>query len=221
MPGREIQTREFQTRTVRRLKIVFLDYNGLTERDYQRHAAWGHAAGRQGGQHAGAAESEHGHSGEVPAFAAVHTAGAEVSSWQGIGGKINMAAPPAPDSLSLEQLLEAVDRLSPAKMREFERRMAARRSDRRNEGSDEATLARVASARLPAAAERRLKRLIARSERGSLTRDELTEYKALAQEVQRLDVARAEALAKLAGRRAGSVRAVKAEIGGEGGRDGT
>ena len=35
-----------------------------------------------------------------------------------------MAAPPTPDSLSLEQLLEAVDRLSPAKMREFERRMA-------------------------------------------------------------------------------------------------
>jgi hypothetical protein len=123
-----------------------------------------------------------------------------------------MAAPPAPDSLSLEQLLEAVDRLSPAKMREFERRMAARRSDRRNEGSDEATLARVASARLPAAAERRLKRLIARSERGSLTRDELTEYKALAQEVQRLDAARAEALAKLAGRRGRSVRAVKAEL---------
>jgi hypothetical protein len=112
-----------------------------------------------------------------------------------------MAAPSAPDSLSLEQILEAVNRLSPAKMREFERRMAARRSDPGNDRSDEAILIRAARARLTAAAERRLKRLIARSERGRLTRDQLAEYQALAQEVQRLDAARAEALAELARRR--------------------
>jgi hypothetical protein len=132
-----------------------------------------------------------------------------------------MAAPPAPDSLSLEQLLEAVDRLSPAQMRELERRMAARRSDQGNEGCDEATLVRAASVRLPMAAERRLKRLIARSELGKLTGDELAQYQALAQEVQRIDAARAEALAELARRRGKSVRAVKAEIGCEGGTDGT
>ena len=108
-----------------------------------------------------------------------------------------MPAPPAPDSLSLEQLLEAVDRLSPAKMREFERRMAARRRGHGNEASDEAALVRAARVRLPEAAERRLKRLIGRSERGRLTGDELAEYQALAQEVQRLDAARAEALAEL------------------------
>ena len=79
---------------------------------------------------------------------------------------------------------------------------------------------RVARGRLPAAAERRLKRLIARSERGRLTRDELPEYQALAQEVQRLDAARAEALAELARRRGKSVRAVLTEIGCEGGTDG-
>ncbi len=73
--------------------------------------------------------------------------------------------------------------------------MAARRSDQENERSDEATLVRTAKVRLPAAAERRLKKLIVRSERGSLTREELAEYQALAQEVQRLDVAHAEALA--------------------------
>ena len=122
-----------------------------------------------------------------------------------------MAAPPEPDSLSLEQLLEAVARLSPAKMREFERRKAERRSDQGNDGPDEATLVRAARARLTAAAERRLKRLIGRSERGRLTRDELAEYQALAQEVQRLDAARAEATAELARRRGKSVRAVKAE----------
>ncbi len=131
-----------------------------------------------------------------------------------------MAVSPAPASLTLEQLLEAVDRLSPAKKREFERRMAARRPGRGNEGSDEATLVQLASARLPATAERRLKKLIGRSERGALTRDELTEYQALAQEAQRLDAARAEALVELARRRGKSARAVKAEIGCEVGADG-
>lgn len=131
-----------------------------------------------------------------------------------------MAAPPAPDSLSLQQLLEAVDRLSPAQMRELEHRIAARRSNQGNERSDETTLVRAATGRLPAAAERRLKTLIARSERGKLTRDELAEYQALAQEVQRLDAARAEALAELARRRGKSARAVKAEIACEGGADG-
>jgi hypothetical protein len=131
-----------------------------------------------------------------------------------------MPAPPAPDSLSLEQLLEAVDRLSPAQMRELERRIAARRLNQGNEGTDETTLVRASMVRLPAAAERRLKRLIALSERGKLTREELAEYQALAQEVQRLDAARAEALAELARRRGMSVRAVKAEIGCEGGADG-
>jgi hypothetical protein len=132
-----------------------------------------------------------------------------------------MAAPPAPDSLSLEQLLEAVDRLSPAKMREFERRMAARRSARGNEGPDETTLIRTARARLPAPAERRLKRLVARSEAGRLTSGELAEYKDLAQKVQQLDAMRARALVELARRQRKSVRAVKAEIGCEGGSDGT
>jgi len=131
-----------------------------------------------------------------------------------------MAAPPAPDQLSLEQLLEAVDHRSPAQMRELERRLAARRSKKGNQGPDQATLVRAARARLPAAAERRLKRLIARSERGMLTKNELAEYQALAQEVQRLDAARAEALAELARRRGKSVGAVMAEIGCEDGTDG-
>ena len=127
-------------------------------------------------------------------FATTHDAGCQASVPE---GGIVMAAPPAPDPLSLEQVLEAVDHLSPAQIRELERRLAARRAGNRNEGSDEATLVRAATAQLPAATERRLKRLIARSERGKLTRNELAEYQALAQEVQRLDVARAEALAEL------------------------
>ena len=131
-----------------------------------------------------------------------------------------MAAPPAPGPLSLEQLLEEIDRLAPVQRRELERRLAWRREEDGNEESDEATLVRAAKVRLPATAERRLKRLIARSERGLLTPEELAEYKALAQESQRLDAARAEALAELVRRRGKSARSAKGGILGEGGRDG-
>ncbi len=131
-----------------------------------------------------------------------------------------MAASPAPGPLSLEQLLEAIDRLAPAQRRELERRLGWRRVEYGNELADEATLVRAPKVRLPAAAERRLKRLIARSERGLLTPEELAEYQALAQEVQRLDAARAEALAKLGRRRGKSARSATEGIRGEGGRDG-
>jgi len=131
-----------------------------------------------------------------------------------------MAAPPTPGPVSLEQLLEAIDRLAPAQRREVERRLAWRQVEDGNEESDEATLVRAAKVCLPAAAERRLKRLIARSERGLLTPEELAEYQALAQEVQRLDAARAEALAELGRRRGKSARSAKGGIRGEGGRDG-
>jgi hypothetical protein len=69
-----------------------------------------------------------------------------------------------------------------------------------NVGSDEARLIQAAQARLPVSAERRLRRLIARSERGLLTPQELAEYQSLTQETQRIDAARAEALAQLAHR---------------------
>jgi hypothetical protein len=82
-------------------------------------------------------------------------------------------------------------------------------------------LVRAATVRLPAAAERRLQRLVARSEGGRLTRDELAEYQALAQTVQQLDAARTKALAALARLRGKSMRAVKAEITRNGGTDGT
>jgi hypothetical protein len=69
----------------------------------------------------------------------------------------------------------------------------------------EAALIQAARIRLPAAAERRLKRLIARSERGDLTPKELAEYQALAADVQRIDAARVKALAELARRRGQSI----------------
>ncbi len=131
-----------------------------------------------------------------------------------------MAAPLARNTVSFEQILEAVDHLSPAQVRELDRRLAARRGEPGNEGPDEASLVRAASCRLTATAERRLKALIVRSERGTLTPSELDEYQSLAQEVQRLDAAHAQAIVELAWRWKKSVRAVKAKIGSKGSRDG-
>jgi hypothetical protein len=81
-----------------------------------------------------------------------------------------------------------------------------------NPAPDEETLVRTAQARLPAATERRLRRLIARSERGQLTPKELADYQSLAQQAQRIDTARAEALAELARIRGQSVWAAQAAI---------
>jgi len=73
-------------------------------------------------------------------------------------------------------------------------------------------LVRAARDRLPAAAERRLRRLIARSERGQLTPKELADYQSLALRAQRIDVVRAEALAELARRGGQSMHAVQAAL---------
>jgi hypothetical protein len=133
---------------------------------------------------------------------------------------MGMATSVRSHSFSVEQLLDAVDHLSPAQKREFERRLAERQAVNGGPGPDEDALVRAARARLPAAEERRLKRLAAKSERGRLTPRELADYRGLAQEAQRIDAARAEAIAELARRRGQSVRAVMAAIGANGGTDG-
>jgi hypothetical protein len=122
--------------------------------------------------------------------------------------------------LSVEQLLEAVEHLSPAEQQEFQRRLAARQGMNGTPGADEEALIRAARTRLPAPAERRLRRLSARSERGQLTPRQLAEYQSLAQEAERIDAVRLEALVELARLRNQSVQAVKAEIDREGRTDG-
>jgi len=125
-----------------------------------------------------------------------------------------MAAVPRSGPRSVKQLLDAVDDLSPAEQRELQRRLAARQAANGSPGPDEVSLIRTARARLPARAERRLLRLIAKSEPGHLTPKELTGCQSLAEEAQRIDTARAEALAQLAHRRGQSVQAVQAAITG-------
>ena len=127
-----------------------------------------------------------------------------------------MTALPENGLWNVEQLLEAVEQLSPAEQREFRRRLARRQAANGRTEPEEAKLIQAAQSRLPAAAERRLRRLIARSERGRMTPQELADYQALAQEAQRIDAARADALAKLSRLQGRSIRAVKAALDREG-----
>jgi hypothetical protein len=121
---------------------------------------------------------------------------------------------------TVERLLTAVKQLSPAELREFTRQLAEWQQRNGKQASEEAALIRVTKAHLPAVKERRLKRLIAKSERRTLTPKEVDEYRALVQEAERLDVTRVEALAELVQRRGQSARVIMKEIGWKSGTDG-
>ena len=85
--------------------------------------------------------------------------------------------------------------------------------------SDEA-LIEAARARLPATDDRRLRRLIAASERGVLTPPQRKAYRTLARKAEQLDMLRLRALTELARRRAKPLRDVLADVLG-GDADGT
>lgn len=125
-----------------------------------------------------------------------------------------------PVQLTVEHLMAAIRQLSPAELREFTQQFAQWQEQNGKQVDDEAALIEATKARLPAADKRRLKRLMAKSERGTLTPKELDEYRALAQQAERLNVTRVEALAELVRRRGEPVRALMQEIGWEGGDDG-
>lgn len=131
-----------------------------------------------------------------------------------------MATQPVPVALSVEQLLEAIKHLSPAELREFRQQFTAWQEHNGKQAEGDTALLRAAKARLPATAERRLQRLIAKSEQGTLTAKELADYQALAQRAEQINAMRVEALAELVRRRGKPAAVVLEEIGWEGGADG-
>jgi hypothetical protein len=106
-----------------------------------------------------------------------------------------------PAQLTVEHLMAAVKLLSPAELREFAQQFAAWQEKNGAQADKEAALVQATNARLPIADERRLKRLIAKSERGTLTPKELDEYRLLAQRTEQLNVTRVEAFAEIVRRR--------------------
>jgi len=118
----------------------------------------------------------------------------------------------APVQLTVEHLLAAIKQLSPAELREFEQKLAQWQKQKGKRAEEEEKLVQATKARLPATDEQRLKRLITKSERGTLTAKELDEYRTLAQQAERINVIRAEALAELVRRRGKPAHVVMQEI---------
>ena len=126
-----------------------------------------------------------------------------------------------PAQLTVEHLMAAVKQFSPDELHEFKQQFAAWQGQNGEQTVDEARLIQVTKMRLSAAEARRLKQLIAKSERGTLTSKDLDVYRDLAQQAEKLNVARMEALAEIVRRRGQPAHIVMDDIGWECGADGT
>jgi hypothetical protein len=130
-----------------------------------------------------------------------------------------------PAQLTVKHLMAAVKQLSPAELDEFTLQFAAwqKRNSQNTDSpqpAEEKVLIQMAKAHLPATDTRRLKQLMAKSERGTLTPKELDEYRTLAQRAEQLSVRRVEALAELVRRQGQPVHIVMEAIGWKSGEDG-
>lgn len=126
---------------------------------------------------------------------------------------------------TVDSLLRQVDFLPAEKQREFYRRLATKRAIRTSQRAtaispDEESLIRTTQARLSKRDDRRIRQLIAKSERGQLSVGELREYRALARKAEQLSLVRVQALAELVRIRGKSAREVMDEIGWESPNDG-
>lgn len=130
-----------------------------------------------------------------------------------------------PAQLTVKHLMAAVKQLSPAELHEFTQQFTAwqkrnsKHTDDKQTG-EETALIQVTKTRLPAAEARRLKQLMAKSERGTLAPKDLDEYRALAQRAEQLNVMRVDALAELVRQQGQPVNVVMEAIGWESGEDG-
>lgn len=120
-----------------------------------------------------------------------------------------------PAHLTVEHLMAAVKQLSPAEWREFQRQLAAwQEQNGKGEETEAALLTCIEeNSRLPAADQRRFNRLRRKRPAGTLTPSEEAELQTLWQRVERMNVARLEALTRLAQRRGTDVRTLMRELG--------
>ena len=132
-----------------------------------------------------------------------------------------MATAQASPGSTVPQLMETLKQLRPAELHEFKRRFAKWQQQDDGGAEEEAALLGACKARLSAVDERRLKKLIAKSERGALRPGDLADYRALVRRAEKLDAARLTALTQLARRWGKPVREIMEAIGWEGGDDAT
>jgi hypothetical protein len=115
-----------------------------------------------------------------------------------------------PAQLSVEHLMDAVRKLSPEELREFSRQFDRWQKKNGDGEAEEAKLIKATRERLPATDERRLKRLMAKTD---LNEKEHEECLALIRKAEEVTVRRVEALAKLVKLRGKPARTVMKEIG--------
>lgn len=122
---------------------------------------------------------------------------------------------------TVPKLMTTVEQLTPAELREFKRQFAEWQQNNGGQSEEESALVEACRARLSSADERRVKKLIAKSERGTLSPKELEDYRSLVRRAERLDATRLTALTQLARRWGKPVRIVMESIGWEGSGDET
>ena len=121
---------------------------------------------------------------------------------------------------TVESLLRQFEYLPAEAQREFYRRLTAKRTVRAKQRAEsnsarEASLVQTTKSRLSRRDDRRIRQLIAKSERGQLSAAELKEYRTLTLKAEQLSVVRVQALAELVRLRGKSARMVMEEIGWE------
>jgi hypothetical protein len=120
-----------------------------------------------------------------------------------------------PAQLTVEHLLEAVKQLSPTELNQFIRQFEAWQEHNGQPMEDEAALVAgiKKNSRLPVAQQRRFNHLRRKRQNEKLTKSEQGELQALWQRVEQMNVARLEALTKLAQRRGIDVRTLMRQLG--------
>jgi hypothetical protein len=120
-----------------------------------------------------------------------------------------------PAQLDVEHLMTAVKRLSPAELREFMQQLTAWQQQPDQQSDEEAAIVACIekNPHLPAAEQRKFKRLRRKRQAETLTQAEETTLQALWQRVEQMNVARLEALIKLAQLRGTDVRTCMRDLG--------
>jgi hypothetical protein len=113
--------------------------------------------------------------------------------------------------------MATVMQLPPNDLRDFKRRFQKWQRDIGEPSEKDEALVQACHARLPAAAERRLKMLIGKSELGTLDANELEQFRRLVGRAEKIDATRLAALAELARRWQTPVSEVMGVIGWEDG----
>ncbi len=126
-----------------------------------------------------------------------------------------MSATPVRPQVSAEHAITVVKRLSPTELRKFKRQFAQWQKQDQQQMEEEAVLFACIeeNSRLPARQQRRFNRLRRKRQAETLTKVEETELQALWRRVEQMNVARLEALTKLAQRRGANVKTLMRQLG--------